>query len=180
MEHEGVLINPELEGKVRDSLYCNGYSHSIRCYDASRKISRQFSQFGYPEITVRDGSAIYSLDLLAGLISSQEDKNELQKTIHQNKSRFDYLTLDHSWGEMLEQRTRIDFIPYVQLPEGIFNFDVILMTDMDVEIEGVEYFPIGREVSLFGSKYVYNPLCGPKIGPFQLPKIVRLMKNYGE
>ena len=175
MAHEGIVIDPKLEVKIRDSLNHNGNDHSIRCYDASRKMSKQAFQFGYPKITVRDGLAIYSLDFLRDLISNQEDKKELQRTMHQKKSRFSHLTLDHSWGEMLEPRIRIDFIPYIKLPEGVFDFDVLLMTKMDAQIEGVEYFPIGREFSLFGSNYVYNPLCGPKIGPLQLPKIVRLM-----
>jgi hypothetical protein len=169
------LVNDtQLESRIRDVLSSENYRDTTSCYDASRKLSKQLPQYGYPVTTVKFGMVMYQLDFLINLCDDLEERDALREVLDLNKTRFSYLELDHSWCETLDDGIRIDYIPKIRLPEGVFNFDFLLLTNMAEEDKRAMYFPIGEEFSICNLSFVCIPLCGPKFGPFQFPKITRL------
>ena len=121
---------------------------------------------------VRDGIAAYSLDFL---IDSGLSK-DLQDVYLESKKKFSHLFVDHSWCELAEEDTIIDYLPSIKLPEGVLEFNKLLLINATNQGDKAEYLPIGREFKFGNSKLIYTPKAGPRIGSFHLPRITKLIK----
>lgn len=166
-----LIKNPKLESIVNTlaSDFMEKYN-TPRCYEIARHFQKELPNHGFSKPAVRNGIAAYDLNFLA---DSCSDEN-VKRVLLENKKNFDYINMDHSWCELFKEGVRVDYLPSINLPEGRFEINELLLSNINLQNNEAEYWPIGKEFKVAGQKFIYTPLMGPEIGKFTLPKIIRL------